>query len=256
MRLAGKFGLITGAASGLGLETAKLLAARGAAVLLTDVDVANGELAAANIRASGGTALFQRCDVSAEDDIISAIARVRHEWGRFNYIHNNAAIQIRVALHELTNDQWDRINTVNLKAVFWGIKHAVNAMRDSGESGSIVNSASVLSLVGDAGLPAYTAAKHAVLGLTRAAGAAYAADGIRCNCVCPGDMETPLITQAWEATGNAENAKMRIASHYPQKRIGQAAEVAEMVAFLISDESSYVNASYMVVDGGLLSKAY
>jgi NAD(P)-dependent dehydrogenase (short-subunit alcohol dehydrogenase family) len=110
--------------------------------------------------------------------------------------------------------------------------------------------------VGDPFLPAYTATKHGVLGLTRAVGAAYAIDGIRCNCVCPGDMETPMIIKYWEATGNPEQAKIDMGAAYPAKKIGHPREVAQMVLFLASDESSYVNATYMVVDGGLLSKCY
>jgi NAD(P)-dependent dehydrogenase (short-subunit alcohol dehydrogenase family) len=255
MRMTNKAGLITGAASGLGYESAKLLAAEGAAVLLCDIDVAGGEAAAQEIRNAGGTAQFQQCDVSKEADIIAAIAKVRSEWGGFDFIHNNAGIQVEKSILDTSNEEWDAINTVNLKAVFWGCKHAVTAMRETG-GGSIVNTASALSLVGDPFLPAYTATKHGVLGLTRAVGAAYAIDGIRCNCVCPGDMETPMIIKYWEATGNPEQAKIDMGAAYPAKKIGHPREVAQMILFLASDESSYVNATYMVVDGGLLSKCY
>lgn len=255
MRMSNKAGLITGAASGLGYESAKLLAAEGAAVLLCDIDVTGGERAAAEIRDAGGTALYQQCDVSKEADIIAAIAKVRSEWGGFDFIHNNAGIQVEKSILDTSNEEWDAINTVNLKAVFWGCKHAVIAMKETG-GGSIVNTASALSLVGDPFLPAYTATKHGVLGLTRAVGAAYAIDGIRCNCVCPGDMETPMIIKYWEATGDPEQAKIDMGAAYPAKKIGHPREVAQMILFLASDESSYVNASYMVVDGGLLSKCY
>jgi NAD(P)-dependent dehydrogenase (short-subunit alcohol dehydrogenase family) len=239
----------------MGYESAKLLAAEGAAVLLCDIDVTGGERAAAEIRDAGGTALYQQCDVSKEADIIAAIAKVRSEWGGFDFIHNNAGIQVEKSILDTSNEEWDAINTVNLKAVFWGCKHAVIAMKETG-GGSIVNTASALSLVGDPFLPAYTATKHGVLGLTRAVGAAYAIDGIRCNCVCPGDMETPMIIKYWEATGDPEQAKIDMGAAYPAKKIGHPREVAQMILFLASDESSYVNASYMVVDGGLLSKCY
>ena len=255
MRVQGKRGLVTGAASGLGYETAKLLAEQGAAVLLVDIDTAGGERAAEEIRVAGGEAAFRKVDVTAEQDIVDAIADVRARWGGFDYIHNNAGTQLELPLHETTNEQWDRINDVNLKGVFWGIKHAVLAMKETG-GGSIVNTASALSIVGDPFLPAYTATKHGVLGLTRAAGAAYALDGIRVNCVCPGDMETPMIIKYWEATGDPEKAREEMAAMYPAKKIGHPREVAQMILFLVSDEASYVNGAAMVVDGGLLSKVY
>lgn len=255
MRVQGKSGLVTGAASGLGYESAKLLAEQGANVLLADVDVERGESAAEEIRSAGGTAVFRRVDVGVETDIIDAIADVRGRWGSFDFIHNNAGTQLEVPLHETTNEAWDKINDINLKAVFWGIKHAVLAMKETG-GGSIVNTASALSLVGDPFLPAYTATKHGVLGLTRAAGTAYAMDGIRVNCVCPGDMETPMIIKYWEATGDPEKAKADMGAAYPAKKIGHPREVAQAILFLVSDESSYVNASAQVVDGGLLAKCY
>lgn len=255
MRMKDKVGVVTGAASGLGYEVSKLLASEGAQVVLVNIDVDGGERATAEIRAEGGSAVFARCDVTVESDIVNAIRTARSEFGGFDFMHNNAGIQLEVPLHETTNEQWAQINAVNLRGVFWGCKHAVLAMRETG-GGSIVNTASALSLVGDPFLPAYTATKHGVLGLTRAVGAGYAPDGIRCNCVCPGDMETPMIIKYWNATGDPEQAKIDMAAAYPAKKIGHPAEVAQAVLFLASDESSYMNASYMVVNGGLLSKAY
>jgi NAD(P)-dependent dehydrogenase (short-subunit alcohol dehydrogenase family) len=128
-------------------------------------------------------------------------------------------------------------------------------MREAG-GGTIVNTASALALVADPFLPVYTASKHAVLGLTRSVGVAYAADGIRCNCVCPGDMQTPMIEQYWEATGDVGKARAEMESIYPAKKIGQPIEVARAVLFLASDEASYVNGIALQVDGGLLSKVY
>ena len=255
MRMQDRKGLVTGAASGLGEESAKLLAEEGASVLICDIDVENGERVAREIAAAGGTARFLRTDVSVEQDIIDAISAVRDTWGGFDFIHNNAGVQLEKPIHETSTEEWDWINDVNLKAVFWGCKHAVIAMRETG-GGAIVNTASALSLVSDPFLPAYTATKHGVLGLTRSVGLGYAIDGIRCNCVCPGDMETPMIVQYWNATGDPEGAKAEMASHYPAKKIGHPREVAQMVLFLASDESSYVNATYMIVDGGLLANVY
>lgn len=252
MRLTGRSGVVTGAASGLGYETAKLLASDGAGVVLADRDDVGGENAAAEIRASGGRAVFVHCDVTVEADVVGAIDAAREEFGHFDYIHNNAGIQFEGPLHETTNEDWDRTQAVNVRGVFWGTKHAVIAMRGSG-GGSIVNTGSGLSVHGDPFLPAYTASKHAVLGLTRAVAKSYAVDGIRCNCVCPGDMETPMVVQYWNATGDPEAARRRMADHYPAKRIGKPIEVARAVRFLISDEASYVNGAAMLVEGGVLA---
>ena len=134
-------------------------------------------------------------------------------------------------------------------------RHAGALGLDAGQEEFIAVLAAAV-FVGDPFLPAYTATKHGVLGLTRAAGAAYALDGIRVNCVCPGDMETPMIIKYWEATGDPEQARIDMGAAYPAKKIGHPREVAQMIVFLISDDSSYVNASAMVVDGGLLSKCY
>lgn len=257
MRLKGKSGVVTGAAQGLGKESAKALAAQGASVVVVDRNEAGGKATAAEIAASGGRAVFQLGDVTREQDIIAAIGRCQKEFGAYNFIHQNAGIQIETPLHETTNEQWDLINAVNLRAVFWGSKHSVIAMMKSG-GGSIVNTASALSLTADPFLAAYTATKHGVLGLTRsvATDPTYASAGIRCNCICPGDMQTPMIEQYWAATPDPKAAREKMESFYPAKRIGQPREVAQVVVFLVSDESSFVNGSHIIADGGLLAKVY
>ncbi len=199
--------------------------------------------------------MAQPCDVTVEDEIIAALERSESEWGELDFLCNNAGVQLEKPLDETTNKEYDWIFDVNVRGVFWGCKHAVLKMRESG-GGVIVNTASALSLISDPFLPVYTASKHAVLGLTRSVGVAYAADGIRCNCVCPGDMQTPMIERYWEATGDVEKAKAEMAAMYPAKQIGQPVEVARAVLFLASEEASYMNGSFMQVDGGLLSKVY
>lgn len=256
MRMNNKAGVVTGAARGLGEEVALLLAQEGAKVVVADVNEDGARDVASRIQAAGGVAVAAACDVTKEADIQAAIARAKDEFGALDFMINNAGVQLEIPLHETTNDQYDWVFNVNARGVFWGCKHAVDAMRAGGNGGTIVNTASALSLVADAFLPVYTASKHAVLGFTRSVGVAYAEDGIRCNCVCPGDMETPMIQQYWEATGDPEKAKAEMAAAYPAKRIGQPGEVAKAILFLASDESSYVNAIFMQVDGGLLSKAY
>ena len=252
MRMQGKRGVVTGAASGLGREVAKLFAEEGARVVVADV---NGDGAQAVAEEIGGDAVHQACDVTVEEQVIAALDRSVGEWGGLDFVINNAGVQVEKSLEETSNEEFDWLFDVNVRGVFWGCKHAIARMRDAG-GGAIVNTASALSLVSDPFLPVYTASKHATLGLTRSVGVAYAADGIRCNCVCPGDMQTPMIERYWEATGDPEKAKAEMASMYPAGKIGQPGEVARAILFLASDEASYVNGSFMQVDGGLLSKVY
>lgn len=255
MRMENRNGVVTGAASGLGREIAKLFAAEGARVVIADLNEEGAEAVAAEITGAGGTAVAQVCDVTDEQQVIAALSRSESEFGSLDYLANNAGVQLEKPLDETSNEEYDWIFDVNVRGVFWGCKHAVLKMRGSG-GGSIVNTASALSLISDPFLPVYTATKHAVLGLTRSVGVAYASEGIRCNCVCPGDMQTPMIERYWEATGDPEKAKEEMASMYPAKKIGQPAEVARAVLFLASEEASYVNGAFMQVDGGLLSKVY
>jgi NAD(P)-dependent dehydrogenase (short-subunit alcohol dehydrogenase family) len=255
MRMQGKAGVVTGAASGLGREVARLAAEQGAAIVVFDLDALGAKLVAEEILAAKGSAVAYEGDVTVEDDLIAAIARCRDEFGQFDFIHNNAAIQLEKPLHETSAEEWRQINEVNLTGVFFGCKQAVIAMRGAG-GGTIVNSASVLSFVADPLLPAYSATKHGVLGLTRAVGAAYGEDGIRCNCVCPGDMETSMVERYLAATVDPEAARREMESHYPANKIAHPREVANVVLFLLSDESSFINGAPIQVDGGLLSKVY
>jgi NAD(P)-dependent dehydrogenase (short-subunit alcohol dehydrogenase family) len=256
MRMNGKVGVVTGAAQGLGRETLDLLLREGAKVVAVDIDADQGAATVAELDGDGN-AVFQPGDVTREEDIVAAISRAREEFGGFDFIHNNAGIQVEKPLLDTTNEDFDRLVAVNLRGVFWGCKRAVEAMLETG-GGSIVNTASLLSLTGDPFLPAYTATKHGVLGLTRAIGGDpdYAQAGIRCNCVCPGDMETPMIQRYWDATPDPAAARASMEGAYPAKRIGHPREVAQAVLFLASDESSYLNGSYILADGGLTAKPY
>jgi NAD(P)-dependent dehydrogenase (short-subunit alcohol dehydrogenase family) len=255
MRMNEKRGVVTGAASGLGREIALLFAEEGGSVVAADVDESGLAAVAEAIERRGGRVVAQRCDVTSEEDVVAAIGRARDEFGGLDFMVNNAGVQLEQPLLETSNEQYDWVFDVNVRGVFWGCKHAVAAMRDSG-GGTIVNTASALSLVADPFLPVYTASKHAVLGLTRSVATGYAEHGIRCNCVCPGDMETPMIRRYWEATPDPVAARAEMEAMYPAKRIGQPEEVARGVLFLASDESSYVNGAAMQIDGGLLSKVY
>ncbi len=248
-RLAGRAAVVTGVGSGLGREIARVLASEGAAVLGCDVNDAGGQ---ATMREIG---LFHHADVSREADVEALVGEAVQRFGRLDVMVNNAAIQIEEELAETTEEQLDRILAVNLKGVFFGCKHAVRAMRASG-GGSIVNIASILALVGDGILAAYCAAKGGVLGITRATAVRYGRDGIRCNAICPGDIDTPLVAAYFATAENPAALRAEVEAEYPLGRIAQPEEIARGVVFLASDDSSFMSGQPLVLDGGLLADCY
>jgi NAD(P)-dependent dehydrogenase (short-subunit alcohol dehydrogenase family) len=219
-------------------------------------DVEAGTKTAEEAVETGGRAVFVEGDVRREEDVVGAIARCREEFGALDFMVNNAGILGEGRLHETTNEQWDDLVATHLTGTFWGCKHAVNAMLESGRGGSIVNLGSILSFTGDGYLAAYTAMKSGVLGLTKAIAIDYALDGIRCNCICPGDMETPMIQQYFDGTEDADAARAEMEAAYPGKRIAHPREVATAAVFFVSDESSFVSGAPLLVDGGLTAKTY
>lgn len=255
-RCAGKAGVVTGASRGLGREVLLALCLEGASVVAVARDAEAGRRAAEEATAAGGRAVFLTGDVRREEDVSGAIEHCNTELGGLDFVVNNAGILGEGRLHETTNEQWDDLVATHLTGTFWGCKHAVNAMRESGHGGSIVNIGSILSFTGDGYLAAYTAMKSGVLGLTKAIAIDYAPEGVRCNCVCPGDMETPMIEQYFEGTDDPDAARTEMEGAYPGKRIAHPSEVAAAVVFLVSDESSFVNGAPILVDGGLTAKTY
>ena len=255
-RLAGKAGVITGATSGLGLATLRAMTAEGAAIVAVGRNTNRGQEIVEAIREEGRQAVFFTGDVSCEADIIAAIALCRKTFGSIDIMHNNAAYFTTADLHETTNEQWDKSLTTNLSSVFWGSKHAVLAMREQGRGGSIINTASVASFTATADTLAYVATKSGVMGLTRATALAYAAEGIRCNAVCPGDFESSILEQFFAAAPDPASARASIAATYPTKRILSPEDVARAVLYLASDDSGGVTGTSIVVDDGLLAKTY
>jgi NAD(P)-dependent dehydrogenase (short-subunit alcohol dehydrogenase family) len=247
--LDGRSAVVTGVGSGLGQAIARELAAEGALVLGCDIDDdAGGDTMA-------GIGAYLHADVSSERAVEGLIADAVERHGRLDVMVNNAAIQIEQELAETTEQQLDRILAVNLKGVFFGCKHAVRAMRPAG-GGAIVNVASILGLVGDGILAAYCAAKGGVLGITRATAVQYGRDGIRCNAVCPGDIDTPLVQAYFNTAPDPAALRAQISAEYPLERIAQPREIARAVVFLASEDASFMSGQPLVVDGGLLATCY
>jgi NAD(P)-dependent dehydrogenase (short-subunit alcohol dehydrogenase family) len=254
-RLEGKAGVVTGAAAGLGAAVVRAACAEGAGIVALDRDAEQGRALVDAVVADGGRAVFVEGDVTVEADVAGAIARCQGEFGSFDLIDNNAGIALEKRLHDTSADEWDAIMQVNLKGAFHGCKHAVLAMRESG-GGSIVNTGSIVSLVGDPNLPAYATTKTGLVGLTRVVAVDYAREGIRCNIVCPGDMLTPMIQRTFDLADDPAAARRTMEQAYPVARIADPAEVAAGVVFLFSDESSFMTGSELVMDGGLTVKCY
>jgi NAD(P)-dependent dehydrogenase (short-subunit alcohol dehydrogenase family) len=248
-RLAGRVALVTGAASGIGREAARLFAAEGARVVLADLDDGAGEAAADAIRRESGEALFARCDVARSDDVRAAVEAAERRFGALHVLFNNAGIfpERDGSPVDTPDEVFDQVMAVNVKGVFYGCKHGIPALLRAG-GGSIINTASFVAVMGAAtSQVAYTASKGAVLAMTREIAVEYARRGIRANALCPGPVNTPLLAELLREPA----ARARRMVHVPMGRLAEAAEVARAALFLASDESSYVNGATFLVDGGI-----
>jgi NAD(P)-dependent dehydrogenase (short-subunit alcohol dehydrogenase family) len=243
-RLDGKVALISGAARGLGESQATLFAREGARVVLGDVLEEPAQRVAEQITAAGGDAVFVPLDVTSEADWERALAVALERYGQLNVLVNNAGIALRKTLEQTSGQEWDHVLAVNLKGTFLGTKVAIPAMRDAG-GGSIINMSSVSGIIASSGA-AYGASKGAVRLLTKSTALSYARDGIRCNSIHPGPMDTEVNRESQLDTAKWAE-RMR---NVPLGRIGQPLEVAYGALFLASDESSYMTGSELVIDGG------
>ncbi|UNT00124.1 SDR family oxidoreductase [Streptomyces tubbatahanensis] len=240
----GQAALVTGAASGIGLAVARRLGQAGASVVVADYDEDGAQVAAGELETAGTRAEPFVVDVTEPGSVRDAVRFTTETFGSLDLAVNNAGVggpSMPTGEYEIT--AWDRVIATNLSGVFYGLRHQLPVMAAAGR-GAIVNMASILGTNGFAGSPAYVAAKHGVVGLTKTAALEYADKGVRINALGPGFIDTPLLRE----TDNP--MRERLISLHPQGRLGTAEEVAEVTAFLLSDHASFIQGSYHLVDGG------
>ena len=248
--LEGKSALVTGGASGIGRATALAFAREGARVVVADILEEAAQSTVTEIEAMGGQALAIACDVTDDDAVKAMIAATVDAFGSLDCAFNNAGIapyQVNAGgqkIADVAPEAWRRLIDVNLTGVWLCLRHEVAQMRAQGSGGVIINTASILGLVGSATSSAYVAAKHGVVGLTKTAAADHAEDNIRVNAVCPGYIETPMTEETMRRRGG------RILARVPMARMGKAGEIAEAVVWLCSPKASFVTGVSWAVDGG------
>ena len=245
--LENKVAIITGAGSGIGKAAALLYAREGAKVVISDIADKNGNDAVAEIKKSGGEAFFIKADSSSPEDNKSLVEQTLKKYGALDIAVNNAGIGGPLGVTgDYPIDGWQKVININLSGVFYGMRYQIPAMLAKG--GSIVNIASILGQAGTKGSPAYVAAKHGVVGLTKAAALEYADKKIRINSIGPGYIKTPLIMDSLD-----DAARNALVGLHPMGRLGESEEIAELILWLGSPKASFVTGSYYPVDGGYLA---
>ncbi len=259
-QVAGKVALVTGGASGIGEACSLTLAREGAAVAVTDIDVARGKTVVEAITAAGGKAIFLQQDVTSEARWIEVVAEVEKAFGGLDILVSNAGIGIMTPILDMTLADWQRQNAINLDGVFLSVKHSIPAMRRSGRGGSVIMMSSIAGLRGAIGLAAYSATKGGVRLFAKSVAleCAMAQDGIRVNSVHPGVIDTPIWGKIpTGATGAGHNRPIdpreRSLWMIPLGELGQAQDIADGVLYLASDMSKHVTGTELVIDGGIMS---
>ncbi|MFQ5899298.1 MAG: SDR family oxidoreductase [Candidatus Methylomirabilia bacterium] len=253
MRLAGKMSVITGAGSGIGRAAALLFAREGAKVVAADIKRHLAEQTAQMIQTHGGEARPVEVDVGSAASVQRMFQETVEAYGGLNVLVNNAGYGFAATVEQTDEADWERLMAVNLKGVYLGCKYAIPLMRRGG-GGAIVNTASVVAMVGIENRAAYCASKGGVAALTRAMALDHVRDGIRINCVAPGTIDTPFFTEIFAKSPDPAGLRKQLGARQPMGRMGRAEEIASALLYLASEESSFVTGSVLVVDGGMTTR--
>ena len=251
-RLEGKTALVTGAASGIGLQTSIRLAEEGARVMLTDINLEKGSQ---QVEKLGANVAFLKLDITEEEEWISVLDETVKRFGRLDILVNSAGMVLIADVEQITLEDWRKVHAVNLDGTFLGCKHGVRVMKEFG-AGSIINLSSVSGMIGGFNLAAYNSSKGAVRMLTKSVAlhCARADYGIRCNSIHPTFIETPMLESMIRDSPDPEKARQTLVRQVPLRRIGKPDDVAKMVVYLASDESTFVTGTEMVIDGGVIAQ--
>ena len=251
-RLEGKTALVTGAASGIGLQTSIRLAEEGARVMMTDINLEKVRQQAEKI---GANATFLKLDITEEEEWISVLDETVKRFDRLDILVNSAGMVLIADVEQITLEDWRKVHAVNLDGTFLGCKHGVRVMKEFG-TGSIINLSSVSGMIGGFNLAAYNSSKGAVRMLTKSVAlhCARAGYGIRCNSIHPTFIETPMLESMIRDSPDPEKARQTLVRQVPLRRIGKPDDVANMIVYLASDESTFVTGTEMVIDGGVIAQ--
>ena len=253
-RLAGKVAIVTGACLGIGRAVATRMVEEGARVALLDVIDAEGGVAESALRLGGFDVKYWHCDVAKEADVSRAVGAAVEHFGRLDILVNNAGISgANKPTHELSEAEWDKVQSVNVKGVFFGTKHAIAPMRRSG-GGSIINLSSIYGLVGAGDVPPYHASKGAVRLMTKNDALIYAPDRIRVNSIHPGFIWTPMVEKHLASLGDVQEGRKAADSLHPLGHMGEADDIAWGAVYLASDEAKFVTGAELVIDGGYTAR--
>ncbi len=254
-RVNNKVIIVTGGALGIGKATCKMLAKEGATVAITDIKNEEGEKLAEEINNEGGKAIYRNLDVSNENQVKEVFAEIKNEFGKIDVLVNNAGISgVNKPTHEITEEEWDRLMSINVKGVFFCTKHAIPAMKEN-NGGNIINLSSIYGIIGAGDIPPYHASKGAVRLMTKNDALVYAKDNIRVNSVHPAFIWTPLVEEMAKESGEGvEEFRKMLDNRHPIGHVGEPDDIAYGILYLASDEAKFLTGSELVIDGGYTCK--